>query len=233
MKNLTKHAVPSDLPARDFAARQQKTLGLTAQVMKALGHGDRRDDLLRSKFETLGAGEAFFAGPDGFDIHRCGVASSVDTGWAVGAMGASFAIKASGGGDEMILQLSPAQMAHLAAATVNALAAYHNEEKSIYGQAGFAAAKAYTELLEGLARDHLDLSGETARIYQEARDVADAEKRAAITAQRADADRRAERKLEGLIRKLSSAAQMPAGAEKSLLLEECTPIVRRAFGGED
>ena len=90
----------------------------------------------------------------------------------------------------------------------------------------------YNDLLEELAADHLSLSGERAKTWAEAKRFYDVQTRSHAMAAEQIATEKAEKKVEGLVRKLSQAASMPQGIERSMMLEEVAPMIRKAFGSE-
>jgi hypothetical protein len=184
------------------------------------------------KLDTLNPGECRFYGPDGVEAVRHPEAGQIETGWSMAADGAAWAIKSTApDGSTLVTSFEPAALAVVINEMATALAQYQNAEGSLYRTIGDAA-EDYTKCLEEMARDHLDLSGETQRIYREAKAAAEIEIRAKTMAAQAIADEKAEKKVEAVVRKLAAAAAMPAGLERAMLLEETAPMVRKAFGAE-
>ncbi len=168
-------------------------------------------------------------------------AEGIDTGWAMTKAGAYFAVKAQRGEDNIAIILEPSQMAALAVELIEGL--QHFADKSSQtalandGEPRFAhiasdILKDYHGMLDHLAAQHLWVNGKAQEIYRDARYQARLDIEAHAKAAEGIATEKAMAKVETLVRKLSQAAAMPAGIERSMMLEEAAPMIRKAFGGE-
>ena len=214
----------------------EKGVQLTGSLIaKAVGQ-ENGVDFIQRRLSISDPTTSFFLGSGGMEKTAKPRAIEVHTGWSVANdnQGAQFSIKGvNASGDSMVLALNPNALAVVIEEAVAALDLYRSGTGKLDSFLGEAAAKAYDDLLSALATEFLNTEGAAARIRKDARAEAELTIEAhAIAADRIAMDR-AEKKVETLVRSLAQAVAMTPGLERSLALEACQPMIKRAFGGEE
>lgn len=239
-KSISQEAAEYERDRDRFATRAREKERIAAQsaitvaiLSRAVGM-DEANRFLSEKVQSLRPGEARFFGPAGIEAVRHKTASGLDAGYSFDPEhGCSFALKAKISGDEaVVIPLSPAAMVSIVDAATQALACLWDQKNMLSTHAGYKAAEAYSDLLEVLAQDRLAIDGTRAEIYAAARRQAEAEKAGAILGMEREAEARAARRVESAVRKLATAASMGPGLERSMLIEEAQPLIRKAFGAD-
>jgi hypothetical protein len=221
-------ADPEFIRLSDQKRRAANNLKLCAAVLLS-EMGEKKANQFLGKMATLAEHEVFFSGEDGFESVRAEIAVSVDVGYAVGpAVGAGFALRgvdASGNRQAIVLDFDAGVA--VARALFSHLGMLVDENLS----GGSSLRGEWEDLMEDVAKNHAAFSGVTAQVHRDARYQAELTIKAHAQAAEAIATEKAEKRVEALVRKLSQAAAMPNGLEKSVMIEEAQPLITRAFGG--
>jgi hypothetical protein len=220
---------------KNESARQErmKTVGViyAAVLYKAVGK-QNAVEFLNTKVTNMPDNNGIFLGSHGVERSPKPNAVDIDAGWVMTKRGAYYALKATDAhGNTQILPMEPAMLAACIQDMSAALAEYQNDEGSLHRELGTSAAREYEKCLSEMAADHLAFSGKTAEIYRQSKYQAELTVKAHATAAEEIATEKALAKVESLVRRLSQAAAMPPGIERSMVLEELQPMIRRAFGG--
>lgn len=214
-------------------AKRMETMGIVyaAVLRKAVGK-EQAVEFMNGKLADMPADHGVFLGADGVERGYKPNAVAIDAGWCMTKWGAYYALKATdSAGNTQILPMEPAMLSACVQDMTIALANYQDTEGSLYSQLGMEASQEYEKCLAEMEHDHLGYSGKAQEIYRQARAEAELTIRSHAAAAETKAMEVAERKVEAIVRKLSQAAAMPAGIERSMVLEECQPMIRKAFGG--